>query len=154
MKLATLGMKSAYHSTCHPSTCHHNMETPPQWGISATAPSLSIPPHVNLFRQLHLLKYTHINVPNRNCVERRLQPTTSPVTDFERPYPDNGVILPQSSAGYHLFHPPPYPHHPPVNRIFSPCNSTPYPSTHMWAPSDQWVCTDQSQRSGMGVQTN
>ena len=25
---------------------------------------------------------------------------------------------------------------------------------HTWAPSDQWVCTDQSQRSGMGVQTN
>ena len=25
---------------------------------------------------------------------------------------------------------------------------------HTWAPSDQWVCTDQSQRSGMGLQTN
>ena len=25
---------------------------------------------------------------------------------------------------------------------------------HTWAPSDQWVCTDQSQRSGMGVQTS
>ena len=25
---------------------------------------------------------------------------------------------------------------------------------HTWAPSDQWVCTDQPQRSGMGVQTN
>ena len=25
---------------------------------------------------------------------------------------------------------------------------------HTWAPSDQWVCTDQSERSGMGVQTN
>ena len=25
---------------------------------------------------------------------------------------------------------------------------------HTWAPSDQWVCTDQSQSSGMGVQTN
>ena len=25
---------------------------------------------------------------------------------------------------------------------------------HTWAPSDQWVCTDQSKRSGMGVQTN
>ena len=25
---------------------------------------------------------------------------------------------------------------------------------HTWAPSYQWVCTDQSQRSGMGVQTN
>ena len=25
---------------------------------------------------------------------------------------------------------------------------------HTWEPSDQWVCMDQLQRSGMGVQTN